>query len=522
MKINLPILNRIKRNEFFILVLCLLIGFALRFYTFDRKSLWLDEIYTFNDSRYELKDQLEFYKENPNYFHPPLFFLITHLFYPMTKPERDIRIIPLIFGTVSIPMIYFLARLFSSKVVLPCTLSLTFMAYHISLSQDGRWYSMVMFLGMAGLFFFIKHLKTSKKGYLVLAAFFFATLFHTSYSSILFIAFSQILWFYRKEENNKKPTLYSFLILNSLIFLMCFPWILFILLNYRDQPFIDHFSQQDPISFWRIIYGILHDWAPQVPLLIGSGILLILYPVFARFRKNSFLLLAVLAFPVGGLYLFCKSLNITHFFTSRYFVNFLPIFLITLYLSLQAIEDRFERLKGFLRLRVLFVMLFIASNLVILPLYYQSEKQDFRGLVTYLRGQLNDGDKILVGTEYYIPGMLHYFGVYPKGRFYLFDTCKVSEEEIEQSVSLIMGNKKIIICHSKNSWARYIGDNKRLWILLDKKIAKEFRKIPIFVLKGYFDGSVLNFDRFPTDASMYLLLWDPSTPKGKAIEMPIE
>ena len=143
-----------KQKEILILLLCLLIGFALRFYTFDQKSLWLDEIYTFNDSRDGFKDQLKFYKENPTFLHPPLFFILTHLFYPFTKPERDLRIIPLIFGTLSIPMIYLLARSFSPSIALPCTLSLTFMTYHISLSQDGRSYSLLMFLGMAGLYFF--------------------------------------------------------------------------------------------------------------------------------------------------------------------------------------------------------------------------------------------------------------------------------------------------------------------------------------------------------------------------------
>ena len=43
-----------KRREILILALCLLIGLALRFYTFDQKSLWGDEIYTFNGSRYGL------------------------------------------------------------------------------------------------------------------------------------------------------------------------------------------------------------------------------------------------------------------------------------------------------------------------------------------------------------------------------------------------------------------------------------------------------------------------------------
>jgi 4-amino-4-deoxy-L-arabinose transferase-like glycosyltransferase len=85
--------NSPKRKEALILVLCLLIGFALRFYTFDQKSLWIDEIYTFNDSKDGIEDQLKFYKENPSYLHPPLYFLLTHLFYPFAHPERDLRII---------------------------------------------------------------------------------------------------------------------------------------------------------------------------------------------------------------------------------------------------------------------------------------------------------------------------------------------------------------------------------------------------------------------------------------------
>ena len=192
-------MSYVKRKEVFVVIFCLLIGFALRLYTFDRKSLWEDEIYTFNDSRDDLKGQINFYKENPSYLHPPLFFILTHQFYPFTKPERDLRIVPLIFGTLSIPMIYLLARQFSPSIALPCTLSLIFMTYHISLSQEGRPYSLLMFLGIAGLYFFMKHLKTSKKRYLVAVALLFVGMFYASYSSIPFILLSQILWFYAQR-----------------------------------------------------------------------------------------------------------------------------------------------------------------------------------------------------------------------------------------------------------------------------------------------------------------------------------
>jgi len=127
------------------------------------------------------------------------------------------------------------------------------------------------------------------------------------------------------------------------------------------------------------MYGIFHDWVPHLPLMVTSMILLILFPFFSKDKRNALVLLAVFVFPIGGLYLFCKLLNITHFITSRYFVSFLPLFLITIYLALNTIEVRFNRIRKFIRLEFLFLILFIASNLIILPLYYRSEKQNIRG-----------------------------------------------------------------------------------------------------------------------------------------------
>jgi uncharacterized membrane protein len=88
-------------------------------------------------------------------------------------------------------------------------------------------------------------------------------------------------------------------------------------------------------------------------------------------------------------------MNLTHFVSSRYLVGFLPLFLIALFLSLLSFQQGLERLGKAFHLQVLFVILFIASNLVYLPFYYRAEKQDFRGLVTYLEGFLREGDSIL-------------------------------------------------------------------------------------------------------------------------------
>lgn len=515
--------DKTYRREIFIVVLCLLIGFVLRFYAFDQKSLWIDEIHTFNDSRDDLQGQIEFYEKSPTYPHPPLFFILTHQFYPFTKPERDLRTIPLIFGTLSIPMIFFLSRLFSPAIAVPCTLALTFMVYHVYLSQDGRPYSFLLFFGMAALYFLLRHLETTKKIYLTLAALALGILFYSSYHSIAFILFCQFLWFYRTSREQKRIKLTSFFILNGLILLICIPWGVFVSLNRSGQSFLDLFDRQEIGSFSSILIGILKDWLPGDFLLICSIILLVLFPFFLRDKINGIILLATSILPIGGVYSFCKIFDINHFITSRYFVNFLPLFLISLFLCIDGIEARFQGLKRFLKLKFLFLFLFIATNLIILPLYYRSEKQDFRGLAGYLSGQLRQGDKIFVNSAAYIPGILHYFRIKPTGRYYIIPfEWKKPGKEIEFKKPFLFRDETFTIYSGTTCCAQYVQDGSRLWIVVGEGIAKDLRKTPPFVLKGCFDGSFSFFRRFQSDASMYLFLWDPKSPQEKGIDLPIE
>jgi hypothetical protein len=176
-----------------------------------------------------------------------------------------------------------------------------------------------------------------------------------------------------------------------------------------------------------------------------------------------------------------------------------------------------------MRLKLLFLILFISSNLIILPLYYSSEKQDLRGLVAYLRNHVQDGDKIVVlGGGAHLIGMVHYFGVHPEGRGYLFPAKRVSEKEIEYRIFLMNKDRKFMISNSITYWFRYLAEQNRLWIIIGKADAGRFQKDSRFTLKAYFDGSYLHYNKFPTDASMYLFLWDPKSPDEKGIELPID
>jgi 4-amino-4-deoxy-L-arabinose transferase-like glycosyltransferase len=513
-----------EKKEIIILFLCLLLGFALRFYTFDHKSLWLDEVHTFNESRDDLKGQLKFYREYPTHLQPPLFFVLSHFFYPFTKPERDLRIIPLIFGTLSIPMIYLLSRMFSPATAVPCTLSLTFMAYHISLSQEGRSYALLTFIGMLSLYFFMNYRKTTKFGYLIAVSFSWAIMILTSYSAITFVFFVQILWFYRSGEEFTRSRISSIFWMNLFTFLFLLPWFFFVLFNYPGKNVTDPYDPRFVLSLKDIVYGLLHDWTPHLPLMIVSATMLLLFPFVTDDKKKAWLLVSVFFLPILGFYLFCGIFKISHFITSRYFITFLPLFLITLYLSIEAVERKLTFFKKFLSLQWLFLFLFIASNVVILPLYYRSEKQDFRGLVRYLQQHLRNGDVIYLGGTFFYAGVFHYFGILPNGRHYELTTYQNPQSEKELVIALLPYKKVTVpVYYSSRCCSQYVVDGNRLWIVVGgKRAALEIMKESPAVLKGFFDGSFVNFNRFPTDASIYLFLWDPKSPGQKGIDVPIE
>jgi hypothetical protein len=190
-------------------------------------------------------------------------------------------------------------------------------------------------------------------------------------------------------------------------------------------------------------------------------------------------------------------------------------------LALDSIEVKFETLRKFMRLKLLFIILFVVSNLIILPFYYRSEKQDAKGLVAYLKLNLKEGDKIFCSNIGHMPAMLHYFGTYPQQRLYGITFEKVPGQEIQFRHSFTYRSKNFTIYHSKNCCNQYTADGSRLWLVVEKKGAKNLRQNPSLLLKGYFDGSFLNFNKFPHDASLYLFLWDPNSKEEKGIDIPI-
>jgi hypothetical protein len=257
-------------------------------------------------------------------------------------------------------------------------------------------------------------------------------------------------------------------------------------------------------------YGLLHDWSAHPFLMIVCLVLLVLFPILAKNKKNAWLLLGSLVSPVILIYLFCRLFHMTHFVSSRYLLDFLPLFFIAIYLSLNEIQLKAGGAGKLRRAGILFMILFIASNGIVLHFYYRSEKQNYRGLANYLKSHLRDGDKIF-DADRGLAGILHYFDNTPEGRHYSISYRRLPNGDIEYTKLLVYRNSRFPIYHSATCCAQYLSDGSRLWVVAGVERARSFGKEPRCVLKGYFDGSFLSVDRFPTDGSLYLFLLDPAS-----------
>jgi hypothetical protein len=316
----------------------------------------------------------------------------------------------------------------------------------------------------------------------------------------------------------------SVFLFNGLVLLFSSPWLLFLGLAFKGRtPFqwISGPFDQDPLSLWSMLYGVFHDWLTFAPLAAASFAIILLSLFVDQQRKNKLILVAISFLPIFALYAFCRTTGLSHVVASRYFIGQLPLFLILLFLAAEEIESQKVLLMKKINLGPLLLLAFVVANLFILPLYYRSEKQDFRGLVTFLKNHLQEGDKIYDADARLI-GILHYFQVPTDGRFYHLNYYDFSKGKEEFRKSFVYKGKLFNIYYSRNCCEQYFDGNNRLWIIAGPKSAEKVKADTPATMAGYFDGSFFQGSQFPTDASMYLFLWDPKSSNEKLIDKSIE
>lgn len=167
--------------------LILFLGFLVRLISLNQ-SLWLDEATTALVAKMPIYDF--FTKFMPNDFHPPLYYVVISLWSTVFGySEIALRMPSVIFGVLTILVIYLIARETKIKWPLVPALFLATSGLHVYYSQEARMYAMAAFLVSYLVYLYLKEKWLLFSIILVL-------IFLTDYVSLLILP---VLFIYKRS-----------------------------------------------------------------------------------------------------------------------------------------------------------------------------------------------------------------------------------------------------------------------------------------------------------------------------------
>ena len=211
------------KNKIIILlfILIIFIGILLRIYNLGKYNFWRDEVFSVLVAKGIAPWDMASYSY---LIDSPLFCLFLRLWLKLGDSEFILRLFPFIFGVLSIPAIYLVAKeLFDKKVGLISAFILTISPFHIYYSQELRTYSLVTFLVLIAIYCLIKSLKENRifswVGFVIFTT---LTIYSHNMALLLLIAINfYIFYFYKKYKVIFRRWLTS----QFFILLFYLPWV---------------------------------------------------------------------------------------------------------------------------------------------------------------------------------------------------------------------------------------------------------------------------------------------------------
>lgn len=424
-----------------LLVAFVLLGMALRFYRLDATSLWLDEILTAKVSELDLPSMLrDTASGKGGKTRLPLSFGITHaLTYVAGDGEFGLRLQAALFGTLSILLAYKLGKdIHSDEVGLVGAFLLAINSYHIAYSQEARYYSLMVFLGLPSLILLLKALRENAVGPWIGFVLCSILGLYNHYFAFLLLA-AQVLfalliiagdWLSHRRQDRaasaisrgdqlSRPARHLVMLgVSVLVIGLAFaPWVRALQAVLSRQLSsgaivlsLDRVTL--PLDLLQTAIRQYSDTAGASPVLLLLWAALFLLGLAATDRKWIALLLLCILVPL----VFAFGVVPKHPFRPKYVLYVLPLYLLTVARGVTAIADllqlRLPRLRSNPNWRLalplaLTIPLFGWLSLQPVTRYYGREQTDWRSLAKYLEPRANPSDIILAeGDGYGMPDHL--------------------------------------------------------------------------------------------------------------------
>lgn len=410
----MKVINWLKENKLLLIIIA--VGAFLRIYKIDYQSVWLDEIFSLNQSNPKMS-LIEIYKYLRTYDpHPPLYYFSLHFFFQIFGYTTLVmRLYSALFGVAGIIAIYFLGKeLMNKKVGLIAALLLAVNYFQIYYSQEARMYSMLFFTTTMSFYFLIKFIKKPNlKSTLLYIG--FSTLMIYTHFFALFSLISQyiiLLLFIVKPYKIESKKFLGFTIASGLTTIVLYIPALFILFENTKRTSI--WIPMPTVDVYTQIFKEFFGQSEIVLFMIVTVLILFFVKLYNRensenYSINPFVEKQVFSFLILFTWIFVSIIipligsyiNLP-MIVSRYFINILPAFIILIAFGVYYIKNNVVRLS-ILSLLIVFSI----TDIVIVKKYYDiTNKTQFRAAAQFIIDNKN-GDEVVSSLAMYLPFFLN-------------------------------------------------------------------------------------------------------------------
>lgn len=397
-------------KDYWIIISIMFVAAVLRFHTLGDRSLWMDEIWQVNfyysDSIRELIDNAA-----TQHAQPPLDYLIGYLLmkvFPFS--EMIVRLPATIFGILTVYTVYILTKhLYSRRAAVIASLLTAVSSLLVQYSQEARPYAIFIFALVTMLYLYFRAIEGNRKFYWIMFGIsMYFLLLTRGFEPLVAVLLINILTFVYFRLSRKTLLIGMISFVDLILYLPFFRKI-FIGLQTFSEP-LKHYS-----STWNDITYKLQDFPLKDLYQMGfifthpfSLIFLILtvlgfFALFASVKMPKgriFLCFAVLM-PVVHILIYTYKVNLSRSpFYPRYYIYVLPFLYIFTASGIeyicQLIRPRLIRPNISYGLAFIF-LIFITLYGLNLKGYYISDKDDWRGVSSYIKEK--SGDNSIIVTD---------------------------------------------------------------------------------------------------------------------------
>lgn len=407
-----------KRTVAILLIIIIGIGLFLRIYNLNKHDFWYDEALSLLTVKYIPPQAFFQYAQITT--EPLLFFILLDLWTHLFTNDSLFRLLPLIFGILSIILIYSAGkRLFDSKTGLISAFLLAISPFHIYYSQELRSYSLFILLSLLSICFFIRILERERM-FLWICFIFSNILCLCSHGCAVFFLLSENIYFFLSD--NRKKLLFRWFISQLIILLFYSPLFFILIKGLTISGLLSLFTWVPRPSIRMVIHTFnifnLGYNGINALYIYGWGIF---FPLFllgvwkgVKEKKKVYLLLSWLFIPIIAVICISMILKKSSIYIHRTFIYILPAYYIVIANGLRSIKKS----------RFCFIVVFIIIALVTVSLrnYYsdifpQPEiayrtgayiKKEYKSAANYIKSDFKKGDIIVHTSQSSVYPFIYY------------------------------------------------------------------------------------------------------------------